>query len=128
MGQLRQNRNAYNDQRVLDVVLQGYPEVWDIQKQMDALYVKEDFNDADGDAFAKLQERFDELDGYNQETVAAEVLTNLGVNPDLHDKDMGDLDDACGFVCCWPRPSSHVQMCCCWTNQPMTSISRPLPG
>ena len=94
LGVLRQNRNAYNDQRVLDVVLQGYPEVWDLQQQMDALYVKEDFNDADGEALAKIQERFDELDGYSQETVAAEVLTNLGVGPDFHEQTMGDLDDA----------------------------------
>ena len=94
MGVLRQHNEGLGEIRALDVVLQGYAEVWDIQEQMDALYTKEDFSDADGETVAKLQERFDELDGYSQESNAAEVLTNLGVDPDEHDKNYGELDDA----------------------------------
>ena len=48
-------------------------EVWDLQSQMDALYAKEDFSDEDGNTLAKIQERFDEFDGYSQESNAAEV-------------------------------------------------------
>lgn len=94
MGVLRQNQFGFEDQRVLEVVVQGHREVWDLQEKMDALYAKEDFSDADGSLLAKLQERFDELDGYSQEANAAEVLTNLGVSPDCHDGIMGDLDSA----------------------------------
>ncbi|MHC5066957.1 MAG: ABC-F family ATP-binding cassette domain-containing protein, partial [Planctomycetota bacterium] len=94
MGVLRQDRSAFNDYKVLDAVVVGYQEIWDLQAQMDALYTKEDFSDADGEAVAKLQERFDELDGYSQENNAAEVLTNLGVAPDLHDKKLADIDDS----------------------------------
>ena len=94
MGVLRQNQFGFEDQRVLDVVLQGHSEVWDIQQKMDALYAKEDFSDADGATLATLQERFDELDGYSQESNAAEVLTNLGVIPEAHDGTMADIDSA----------------------------------
>ncbi|MDA3961388.1 MAG: ATP-binding cassette domain-containing protein [Planctomycetota bacterium] len=94
MGVLRQHRDTFDDQRVLDVVVQGHSVVWKIQEQMDALYAKEDFSDADGEKVAALQEKFDELDGYSQESNAAEVLTNLGVKPALHDKLLGDIDDA----------------------------------
>ncbi|TVR42888.1 MAG: ATP-binding cassette domain-containing protein [Planctomycetota bacterium] len=94
MGVLRQNQFGFDDQRVLDVVLQGHSEVWDLQQRMDAYYAKEDFSDADGAALAKLQERFDELDGYSQESNAAEVLTNLGVPPHTHDGLMSDIDSA----------------------------------
>lgn len=94
MGVLRQNQFGFENERVLDVVLKGHTEVWDIQEQMDAFYSKADFSDADGAALAKLQERFDELDGYSQESNAAEVLTNLGVPPEVHDGSMSDLDSA----------------------------------
>lgn len=94
MGVLRQHNEGLTDVRVLDVVLQGYQEVWSLQTEMDELYQKTDFDDADGERVAKLQERFDELDGYSQESNAAEVLTNLGVNPDQHELTYGELDDA----------------------------------
>ncbi len=92
MATLKQNQFGYEDQKVMDVVLQGYEEVWQLQLDMDALYAKEDFSDADGEKVAKLQERYDELDGYSQESNAAEVLTNLGVSPDVHNSAMSEID------------------------------------
>ncbi len=94
MATLSQNQFGYEDQKVMDVVLQGYAEVWQLQIEMDEMYAKEDFSDADGEKVAALQERFDELDGYSQESNAATVLTNLGVKPDLHDKLMSEIDAA----------------------------------
>ena len=93
MAWLRQDRNAYNDEKVLDTVLMGHAEAWGLMQRMDELYAKEDFSSADGEQVAKLQERFDELGGYQLESDAAEVLTNLGVRPAYHDKALGDLDD-----------------------------------
>ena len=94
MGVLRQHRDEFEDERVLDVVVRGHEVVWKLQEQMDELYAKEDFSDADGEKVAKLQERYDELDGYSQESNAAEVLTNLGVPPSEHDKLLGAIDEA----------------------------------
>ncbi|MFW5860415.1 MAG: ABC-F family ATP-binding cassette domain-containing protein [Planctomycetota bacterium] len=94
MGWLKQDRDAFEDVRILDVVVQGHEEVWRLQQQMDELYAKEDFSDADGEAVAHLQQRFDEIDGYSQESNAAEVLTNLGVAPSLHQRPMREIDDA----------------------------------
>ncbi|MFW5828637.1 MAG: ABC-F family ATP-binding cassette domain-containing protein [Planctomycetota bacterium] len=94
LGVLRQDQFAYEDERVLDVVLRGHAEVWDLQQRMDELYAKEDFSDADGELVAKLQERFDELDGYSQESNAAEVLTNLGIRPEQHEWAMKEIDAA----------------------------------
>ena len=128
MAVLRQDQFAYEDQKVLETVLQGHKEVWDIQQQMDAMYTKEDFSDEDGEALAKLQERFDELDGYSQESNAAEVLTNLGVLPETHDGLMADLDAAIKVGCCWRRRFSAALMCCCLMNRPTTWTSIPLRG
>ncbi len=94
MGQLRQVIVGYEDQRVLDVVLQGHTEFWKIQKAMDTLYAKGDFTDADGQRVAKLQEQLESLDGYSQETNAAQALQDLGIVAALHQKQMGELDNA----------------------------------
>lgn len=93
MGWLRQHRGESEAERVLDVVLQGHQEVWGLQQRMEALYGKADFSDADGAEVAHLQERFDELDGYGQETNAKEVLTKLGVDPTLHERLLGEVDE-----------------------------------
>jgi ATPase subunit of ABC transporter with duplicated ATPase domains len=93
-GVLRQEVFAYEEQRVLDVVLQGYPEVWKLQSQMDELYAKGDFSDADGQKLGKLQEQFESLDGYSQETSAAQVLSDLGVATASHKKLMKEIDSA----------------------------------
>jgi ATPase subunit of ABC transporter with duplicated ATPase domains len=94
MGVLRQDRAPFEPQRVLDVVLQGHAEVWALQQRLDALYAKTDFSDADGAEVARLQERFDLIDGYSQESNAAEVLTNLGVPPACHHEPLAAVDDA----------------------------------
>lgn len=94
MGWLRQDISGFEDQRVLDVVLQGHRDFWSVHTQMQALYEKGDFSDADGDRLGKLQERFEAMDGYNQESVAAQVVQDLGIPQKLHDQTMGDLDNA----------------------------------
>jgi ATPase subunit of ABC transporter with duplicated ATPase domains len=80
--------------RVLDVALQGHTEFWKLQQQMNALYEKGDFSDADGEKLGKLQERFESIDGYSQETNAAQVLQDLGIVQTQHDDLMGSLDSA----------------------------------
>jgi ATPase subunit of ABC transporter with duplicated ATPase domains len=94
MGWLRQDIGGHEETRVLDVAVQGHPEIWTIQAEMEALTNKSDFTDADGQRLSELQEKFSELDGYSQETAAAEVLTDLGVPPDVHQKKMKEIDSA----------------------------------
>jgi ATPase subunit of ABC transporter with duplicated ATPase domains len=94
LGWLRQDIGGHEQTRVLDVVLQGHPEIWAIQAEMNRLTDKSDFSDADGDRLGQLQEKFQEMDGYTQESNAAQVLTDLGVSPDVHDKKMKDIDTA----------------------------------
>ncbi len=94
MGWLRQDISGYDDQKVIDVAMRGNLATSAIQAEMDKLYAKSDFSDADGQRVAKLQEQFEALDGYNQETAAAEVLTDLGIGSALHQKLMSEIDTA----------------------------------
>ena len=94
MGWLRQDISGHDHTRVLDVVLQGHPEIWKLQSEIEALTAKADFTDADGERLGTLQERFSELDGYSQETAAAEILTDLGVAPSTHAMKMSAIDSA----------------------------------
>ncbi len=94
MGWLRQEIHGHDQERVIDVVLRGHPDIWKLQHEITVLSEKPDFSDADGERLSQLQERFGELDGYSQETVAAEVLTDLGVPPEVHQGPMGSIDAA----------------------------------
>ncbi len=94
MGSLRQDISGHDNVRVLDVALMGHPVIWKLQAEMEALTAKADFSDADGQRLGTLQEKFQEQDGYAQETAAAEVLTDLGVPPSVHQKKMGEIDQA----------------------------------
>lgn len=93
-GVLRQDITGHDDKKVIDVCLQGYTEFWMVQKAMDELYAKGDFSDADGAKLAKLQEQLEAMDGYNQESNAAQALQDLGIPAALHQKRMGELDQA----------------------------------
>lgn len=88
---LSQDHFAYDSQTVMDTVLQGHSVLWTIKEEKDALYAKEDFSDADGIRASELEERFAELEGWNAESDAANLLSGLGVSEDLHYQIMGDM-------------------------------------
>lgn len=88
---LSQDHFAYDSQTVMDTVLQGHSVLWDIMKEKDALYAKEDFSDADGIRASELEEKFAELEGWNAESDVATLLSGLGIGADLHYQIMGDL-------------------------------------
>ena len=92
MAVLRQNHFEYDDFRVIDTVLMGYKELWDIMKEKDALYAKPDFSDADGIRVSELEERFIELDGWNAEPDAAALLSGLGIKEGDQEKALGELN------------------------------------
>lgn len=91
MSILKQNHFEYNEFTVIDTVLMGNKRLFQIMKEKDAIYAKEDFTDADGIKASELEGEFAEMNGWNAESEAAELLTNLGVMPIKHDKLVKDL-------------------------------------
>lgn len=91
MSVLEQDHFKYDDCTVIDTVLQGHTVLWNIMKEKDALYSKEDFSDADGIRASELEERFAELEGWNAESDAAALLSGLGIKEDCHSMLMRDL-------------------------------------
>lgn len=88
---LSQDHFKFDAHTVLDTVLMGYTVLWDIMKEREQLYAKEDFTDEDGIRAAELEEKFAELEGWNAESDAAILLGGLGIKEDKHQMLMGDL-------------------------------------
>lgn len=88
---LSQDHFKFDEHTVLDTVLMGHTVLWDIMKQREALYAKEDFTDEDGIKAAELEEQFAELEGWNAESDAAILLSGLGIKENKHYTLMGDL-------------------------------------
>jgi ATPase subunit of ABC transporter with duplicated ATPase domains len=89
---LEQNHNAYDSYSVLDTVLRGNQKLYEIKSEMDALYAKEDFSDADGERVGVLQVTYEEMDGWNADSEAAALLSNLEIPEKLHYTSMAELD------------------------------------
>ena len=89
---LKQDHFAYEDCTVMDTVIMGNKELYDIMKEKDAIYSKPDFSEEDGMKAAKLEERFAELDGWNAESDAAKLLNDLGIIPENHYKLMKEIE------------------------------------
>lgn len=92
MAVLKQDHYAYDDFSVLETVMMGHKELYDIMKEKDAIYMKEDFSDADGERAGELESLFAEMDGWNAESDAAALLSNLGIPEALHTKYVKELD------------------------------------
>ncbi len=92
MSVLKQDHHEFDEYTALDTVIMGNKELYDIMKEMDALYAKEDFSDKDAERIGELQTRFEELDGWNAESDAAALLSNLGVPEKYHQTLMKDLE------------------------------------
>ena len=88
---LQQDHFKYDEYTVLDTVIMGNKRLYDIMKEKDAIYMKEDFTDEDGIKAAELEEKFAELEGWNAESDAAILLSGLGIKEDKHYTLMGDL-------------------------------------
>ncbi|MEI7473500.1 MAG: ATP-binding cassette domain-containing protein [bacterium] len=88
---LKQNHFEFDDFKVLETVIVGHKTLYDIMQEKDALYAKADFTDADGIRAGELECEFAELNGWEAESQAGELLNCLGIETDLHDKLMSDL-------------------------------------
>lgn len=88
---LKQNQHEFDEFQVLKTVIKGNQKLYSIIEEKDKLYEKSDFSDEDGMRASELEAEFAELNGWNAETDAAEMLSNLGINESLHYSLMGDL-------------------------------------
>ena len=89
---LKQDHFAFEEYTVLDTVIMGNRELYDIMKKKEEIYAKPDFSEEDGMIAAKLEERFAELDGWNAETDAQMLLNDLGIVGEMHYKLMSDIE------------------------------------
>ena len=89
---LEQDHFKYDTYSVMDTVIMGNQRLYDIMKEKDAIYTKEDFTDEDGIRAAELEAEFAEMDGWDAESNAAMLLNGLGIETDIHYATMGDLD------------------------------------
>jgi ATPase subunit of ABC transporter with duplicated ATPase domains len=92
MSVLEQDHSMYDNYNVLETVVIGNEPLYKIKKEMDEIYAKEDFNDADGERVGILQVEFEEMDGWNAESNAAALLSNLGIESNSHYTLIKDLD------------------------------------
>jgi ATPase subunit of ABC transporter with duplicated ATPase domains len=90
MSVLEQNHNLYDESTVLETILMGNKPLFDIKTQIDALYA--DYTDENAEKIGELQVQFEEMDGWNADSNAASMLSNLGIKEDFHYTLMADLD------------------------------------
>ena len=90
---LEQDHFKYDEYGVRDTVLMGHQPLWQNMKEREALYMKEDFNEEDGIKVAELEDKFAQMDGWNAESDADQMLSNLGIMDDKHDKMMSELSN-----------------------------------
>ncbi len=90
MSILEQNHNAYDDSTVLETVVMGNKPLFALKTEIDALYA--DYTDENADRIGELQVQFEEMDGWNADSAAAAMLSNLGISEDLHFTIMSEID------------------------------------
>ena len=92
MSVLEQNHFAFDDKQVLETVIMGNKDLFLIKKEMDEIYAKPDFSDKDSDRVGVLQLEYEEMDGWNAESSAAALLSNLEIKEENHYRLMSELD------------------------------------
>lgn len=92
MAVLKQEHAAFDEYSVLDTVMMGHKELYQLMKEKDALYAKPDFSEEDGMKASELEEKFAGMDGWNAESDAAALLSGLGIDEGVHYRQMQELD------------------------------------
>ncbi|MEM7612006.1 MAG: ABC-F family ATPase [Pseudomonadota bacterium] len=91
IGQLSQDQFAFEAHRVLDVVIMGYPKLWETMRERDRLYSLTEMSDEEGMRVAEIEVEFAELDGYSAESRAGELLEGVGIPVDQHEGPMSEI-------------------------------------
>ena len=92
MSVLKQNHHEYDKISVLETVMRGNTKLWDIMVEKEAIYAQEDFTEEDGHRAGELEGLFAEMDGWNAESDAATLLSNLGIKEEFHNRRVEELD------------------------------------
>ncbi|MEM7660441.1 MAG: ATP-binding cassette domain-containing protein [Bacteroidota bacterium] len=92
MSVLKQDHSAYDEYPVLETVIRGNEKLWEIKEALDTIYAKPDFTDEDGIKAGELSGEYEDMNGWNAEAEASELLSNLGIKEDLHHKQVSSLD------------------------------------
>jgi ATPase subunit of ABC transporter with duplicated ATPase domains len=93
LSTLGQDHFRYNDERVINTVIQGHERLWKVMSEKDAIYAKPDFSDEDGVRAAELEVEFADIDGWEAEAQASQLLEALNIQTALHEKLVKDLND-----------------------------------
>ena len=91
---MKQDHFAYDQYSVKDTVMMGFPKLYDLNKGIEEIYAKPDFNDEDGMKAADMQAEFGEIGGYEAENQIEQMLSGLGLEEEYHDKMMSELDES----------------------------------
>ena len=125
---LEQDQSKYDDQTVLDTVIQGNARLYEVMKEKDALYAKEDFSDEDGIRASELEIEFAEMDGWTAESDAETLLNGLGIEEEYHQQLMGDLPGALKVKVLLARALFGNPDILLLDDRPTTSTWTPSPG
>ncbi len=93
MAKLSQDHFAFDEYSVKETVMMGYPKLYNLGKEKDAIYEKPDFSEEDGIKAAEMEAEFGELGGYEAENQIEQMLSGLGLEEEFHDRMMSDLDE-----------------------------------
>ena len=128
MSVLKQDHFAFDSFTVVDTVLYGNKRLFDVRKEKDAIYAKEDFSDADGLKASELEAEFAEMDGWNAESDAQKLLNGLGITGEWQEKQMSELGANQKVKVLLAQALFATRISCCWTNPPTIWISNPSAG
>ena len=128
MSVLKQDHFAFEEHTVLDTVIMGNKRLYDIMKEKDALYCKEDFTDEDGIRASDLEGEFAEMNGWEAESDVSRQIQGLGLSNDILYSGMDTLMEKERLRYYWHRLCSVSRTSSCWTNLPTVWTSRQSTG
>ena len=128
IGKLRQDQFAFEEFSVLDTVIMGHGELWEVKQERDRIYSLAEMSEEDGYKVADLEVLYGEMDGYSAEARAGELLLGVGIPVEQHYGPMSEVAPAGSCACCWRRRCSLIRTFCCSTNRRTTWTSTPSAG
>ena len=128
IGKLKQDQFAYDEMRVIDVVMMGHTELWAAMTERDAIYANMEASDDDYMRAAELEGKVAEYDGYTAEARAGELLLGVGIPVEQHYGPMSEVAPGWKLRVLLAQALFSNPDICCWTNRPTTWTSTPSAG
>lgn len=128
VAKLNQDQFAYEQYTVIDTVIMGHKELWEVKQERDRIYSLPEMSEEDGMRVADLEVEFAEMDGYMAESKAGELLLAVGIPVEQHYGLMSQVAPAGNCVFCWLRFCLQTLILCCLTNRRTTWISTRFAG